>query len=185
MQRLLRSVPQLQRSTRRASQSESFYLSIDDVVRQDADVRRQKESLHDRQMSKTIIIKASSDIASMDIRDEANKTVPSQIAKVRPTYLLGAYDLLGRIWDAVLQSLMVICVGILPYAIGVVLFPDIVATMTTCPLNVMLLPLSMAMTTIGAFATQAMRCELWKRLTTPRARTRHKYNNSRPRTSKA
>lgn len=182
MQRLSRGNPQLQRSPRRVSQSEDDYLPIDDIIHQEVDKNKPKRQNRNRHTKVQTIAptRSSSSMtapASSVPDDSSDSVVPPQIAKVRPTYMLGAYGPLGKIWDATLQSLMVICVGILPYAIGVVLSPDIIATMTTFPLNIILLPLSIVMTTIGAFSTQIMHCELWARLTTskPRAtRTRQK-----------
>lgn len=170
----LQKKPQLQRSIKLEQNNNTVYWSIDDIIRDGNNTKNQLQQPVD---NKSCIKIVTSHIDSPTI-NQANsnaineKIPPPQIAKIRPTYMLGAYDLLGKVWDIILQSLIVICVGLLPYAICIVLFPDIIAKLTTSPLNIVFLPLSIIMTTIGAFVTRIMRCELWIKLTTPKPKNR-------------
>lgn len=98
---------------------------------------------------------------------------PSFSREVKPTKVLGAYDMLGRLWDGVLQGGIVLCIGVLPYSIAVMLIPDKFGVMMTSPRVFVLLAFALVMAVIGAYVTNVFHCDLWLNLTTPKAKRKH------------
>lgn len=90
-------------------------------------------------------------------------------AKVRPTKVLGGYDMLGGIWDGVMQGLVIICVSILPLAIMTLMAQDVLGKWCTSPLCIVFPISAVALSVLGARFTKVLHCDLWDRLTTPDA----------------
>lgn len=89
--------------------------------------------------------------------------------KVRPTHVLGGYDMMGGVWDEILQGLVVLCVSILPLALMTILAQDVIGRLCTSPSCVAFPILAVALSLAGARFTKVLHCDLWDRLTTPDA----------------
>lgn len=89
--------------------------------------------------------------------------------KVRPTHVLGGYDMMGGVWDEILQGLVVFCVSILPLALITILAQNVIGRLCTSP-SCIAFPISaVALSLAGARFTKVLHCDLWDRLTTPDA----------------
>lgn len=91
------------------------------------------------------------------------------MTKVRPTHVLGGYDMLGGIWEGVLQGLVVFVVPIIPLAVMTLVAQNVFGLLCTSPLCVVFPVSSVALSLVGARLTKALHCDLWDRLTTPDA----------------
>ena len=99
------------------------------------------------------------------------------MTKVRPTRVLGGYDMLGGIWDGVLQGLVVFSVAIIPLATMTLLAQNVFGLLCTSPLCIVFPVASVALSLAGARLTKALHCDLWDRLTTPDAAPSSAVNN--------
>lgn len=90
-------------------------------------------------------------------------------AKVHPTHVLGGYDMLGGVWDEILQGLVVFCVSILPLALMTIMAQNVIGRLCTSPSCVAFPILAVALSLAGARFTKVLHCDLWDRLTTPDA----------------
>lgn len=90
-------------------------------------------------------------------------------AKVRPTHVLGEYDMMGGMWDEILQGLVVFCVSILPLALMTIMAQNVIGKLCTSPSCVAFPISAVALSLAGARFTKVLHCDLWDRLTTPDA----------------
>lgn len=90
-------------------------------------------------------------------------------AKVRPTHVLGEYDMMGGMWDEILQGLVVFCVSILPLALMTIMAQNVIGRLCTSPSCVAFPISAVALSLAGARFTKVLHCDLWDRLTTPDA----------------
>lgn len=97
---------------------------------------------------------------------------PPQNIRVKPTPQMGAFAAFSRMSEKTFQSAVVFATVVLPFSIGLNLFPDVIIHMFVAPWNVLFASIAIPLSLVGARLSAVFGCDLWHDLTCPRPTTK-------------